>query len=136
MVYVFAGFTSQLVLPAAAFSSLAEVSQQADGVHCFPKKQNLQSVDFVRQPDDLGQVTIDLGHGAKAAGSRAAPEVLRAGQSGQAVHLTFVVPADRYNNFTKQKIGKVDCKRYPTHQRVLKIPLSGRAWARCTYLHL
>lgn len=131
-VYVFAGVSSQLVLPAVAryqFTSLAEVNKQPDDVHCFPKKKNLQSVDFLRQPDDMGQVTIDLYHGAKATGLRAAHNVLRAGQSGQAVHLTFVVPSDRYDNFPKQKIGKIDLKRYPIIQRVLKIPLSGRALA-------
>ncbi|KAK9805693.1 hypothetical protein WJX72_012256 [[Myrmecia] bisecta] len=122
------GVSSQLVLPAVGrhqFASLAEVNQQPDGVHCFPRKKNLQSVDFLRQPDDMGQVTIDLDHGAKAAGLRAAHNVLRAGQNGQAVHLTFVVPSDRYDNFPKQKIGKVDRKRYPISQRVLKNSLSG-----------
>ncbi|KAK9907683.1 hypothetical protein WJX75_008057 [Coccomyxa subellipsoidea] len=126
------GVSSQLVLPAVArhqFTSLAEVNKQPDDVHCFPKKKNLQSVDFLRQPDDMGQVTIDLDHGAKATGLRAAHNVLRAGQSGQAVHLTFVVPSDRYDNFPKQKIGKIDLKRYPIIQRVLKIPLSGHALA-------
>ena len=128
----FAGASSQLVLPAVArhqFTSLEEVTQQPDHVHCLPKKKTLQSVDFLRQPDDMGQVTIDLGHGAKAAGLRAAHDVLRAGQTGQPVHLTFVVPPDRYDNFPRQNIGRIDRKRYPISQRVLKMPLSGRALA-------
>ncbi|KAK9830474.1 hypothetical protein WJX72_011947 [[Myrmecia] bisecta] len=47
------------------YDDLAEVETQPDGVYCIPVSKTAEAIDYICQPDDLGQITINLKHGAK-----------------------------------------------------------------------
>ncbi|BDA47801.1 hypothetical protein COCOBI_11-0580 [Coccomyxa sp. Obi] len=73
------GLATQLELPrlnAFEFKDLIEVAAQPSNVHCYPRAKNRESVDFLRQPDDMGQITINMNHGASTNGLRKAYGVL------------------------------------------------------------
>ena len=110
------------------YQSLSEVSTQPDHVHCLPESKTEHSIDFIRQPDELGQVTTNLKHGAKSPGLRSAYAVLRGPQAGGHAWLTIVVPPDNFQQYKLQEIkGPLDSKKFRIHQRVLRMPLTSHA---------
>ena len=128
---VHAGVTSEVLLDPrrpVKFASLDEVVTQPASAYCMPTSKTLESIDFVCQPEERGQVTTNLDHGAKAAGLRAAHRVLTDAKAGKQAWLTFVVPPDKFAAFKKQKIeGPLDTKKFNIGQRVMKMPLVSQA---------
>lgn len=71
--HVLVGDASTVAIPMRhphKYQSLSEVSTQPDHVHCLPKSKTEESIDFICQPNELGQAMTNLKHGAKATGLR------------------------------------------------------------------
>ncbi|BDA42991.1 probable crinkler effector protein 16 [Coccomyxa sp. Obi] len=108
------------------FEDIKEVASLPDGCHCRPKSKVFQSVDFLRQPNDIGQVTQNLQHApAQSARIREWFEVLRAGKETPPgpVYLTYVVPPEIFKNLKEIRLkGPLDKTKYPLRHRVMKMP--------------
>ena len=109
------------------FQSLDEVAAQSASAYCMPISKTQESIDFVCQPDEMGQITTNLHHGAKAAGLRAAYAVLAGPKASKQAWLTFAVPPDKFLSFKRQETGPLDTKKFNIRQRVLKMPLVSQA---------
>ncbi|CAL8468249.1 g7788 [Coccomyxa elongata] len=109
------------------FSEINEVANLPDNAHCRPRSKNYTSIDFVRQPDEVAQVTQNLEHAPlESARIRECFEVLRAATKDppDAVNLTVVVPPEIYPRVKEIPLtSTLSAKKYPVRHRVMRMPL-------------
>ena len=124
-----AGVSETIDVPprkAFIYDKVSEVAAQTSQAYCIPKSKTAESVDFICQPGELGQVTINLRHGAKAPGLQNAYSALTGPLKSGYAWLTFVVPPDRFANYKLQQLKSLDLTRFTIKQRVMKLQISSR----------
>ncbi len=95
-----------------------------DGVYCHANEPNLIKPDFIMQPNDIGYLNIHMDREVRADGLRKAYAVLRGPKDGSHAWLTWVVPPNKYDDFSEQQVlNKIHLKKFKIRQRVLKFPL-------------
>lgn len=85
------------------FASWSDVRTLPDSVYARPRIKNVLAVASAKQPDNLFQFAVSPSHVVDCEGLLDALSGMQAGQG--LVRLIFVVPLEKFQNFTAQKIS-------------------------------
>ena len=87
------------VTETAYWTNISEAAQFKDGVYGRPISRREGAIDSLQQPEHLFQMTVSRRHGVLLQSARQAVRVLR----GKEKRLYFVVPSDKFNEWTVEQ---------------------------------
>jgi hypothetical protein len=123
---------SELVIPSSSsrhiFDEWKALHKFPDGTYCRPRSKGNAAIDAALLPAMLFQMTSSHQHGINCAGLKTAFEALTPQAPGHQVAYYFIVPPDRFGNFTSAGVDQgtgVAQLRQAVRLYVLEMPFDG-----------